>query len=73
MELWKYTHQDTECVEVIGCVGMRADLQSVHDDVDLPAPQTSLTGRDLEQKGEDTRPRRKGGRTSVGLSLFVRL
>lgn len=69
----KYIHQDTECAEVIRCVGMRAHLQSVHDDVYLPPPQTSLTGRDLEQKREDTRLRRKGRRTSVGLSLFVRL
>lgn len=57
----------------MGCVGMRAHLQSVHDDVYLPAPQTSLTGQDLEQKGEDTRLRRKGRRTSAGPSLSVRL
>lgn len=61
---------------VKGCVEMSAHtFLLVHADIYLPVsgPQMSLTGRDQEQKGEESRLRRKGRMTSAGLSLFVRL
>lgn len=56
------------------CRNERTHVWLVHADIYLPVsgPQMSLTGRDQEQKGEESRLRRKGRMTSAGLSLFVR-